>query len=65
LVAVRTRLADFRGCGLNPLNGSDATQEPDHDGLSNRDESALGYDPTVADYVFADGFETGNTGRWT
>lgn len=50
--------------GFNPLNAADAGLDPDHDGLSNLDEFRLGSNPLVADYLFADGFESGNTSRW-
>ncbi|HXJ59575.1 MAG TPA: lamin tail domain-containing protein [Verrucomicrobiae bacterium] len=39
--------------GLNPDNPNDATQDKDHDGLSNRDEYLAGTDPTSSSSVLA------------
>lgn len=51
--------------GLNPLDPSDAGQDPDHDGRTNLEEFLAGTNPLVPDVIFADGFESGNTSAWS
>jgi hypothetical protein len=51
--------------GLNPLDPSDADDDPDMDLLTNLEEFQLGTDPHVSDLIFADGFESGNTSAWS
>jgi len=44
--------------GLNPFDDSDADDDPDMDGLTNREECLAGTDPNVHnDRLFKDGFE--------
>lgn len=50
--------------GLEPLNPSDADDDPDMDGLTNLEEFLLETDPHVSDLIFADGFESGDTSAW-
>lgn len=51
--------------GLNPFNAADANLNPDLDGATNLEEFLAGSDPNVSDFIFADGFETSTTNRWS
>ena len=50
--------------GLDPFNANDAGGDPDGDGLINLEEYQQGRNPLVFD-LFFDGFELGNTSKWS
>ncbi len=51
--------------GLNPNNAGDAGLDPDMDGLTNLEEFQAGTNPNVSDFIFTNGFESGNTSAWS
>lgn len=50
---------------LDPLDPTDADEDPDMDGLTNLEEYLGGTDPNELNPIFIDGFESGDVSLWS